>query len=108
MYHGLQDTTQLQITLFLGGGTQEEGSIIVTYEKSAKEEVEAFLSHITIYLEHVISIVIWEAFTHDYRANMYNITFYSKKQCAAETIVNESMAYTSSIDTNDSTNFWTT
>ena len=82
-----------------------DGSVVVTCDKNLEEEAEASLSHLVIYLEQIFDIVIWGAITHDYRASMFNFSYCSKKQSAVETTVNEAMSCTSSIDTNDSTNF---
>ena len=56
--------------LFLGVDTQPDGSVVVTCDKSFKEEAEAFLSHLAIYLEQIFGVVIWEAFTHEYKESM--------------------------------------
>ena len=40
--------------LFLGVDTQPDRSVVVTCNKSVKEEAEAFLSHIVTYLEQIL------------------------------------------------------
>ena len=55
----------LRSPLFLGVDTQPDGSVIVTCDKSVKEEAKAFLSHLVIYLEQIFGVAIWEAFIHD-------------------------------------------
>ena len=79
--------------------------VIVTWAKILKEEARVFLSHFSIYLEQIFGIVIWETFTHDYRASMSNFTYCLKKQCTIETTMNDAISCTSFIDINDSTNF---
>ena len=56
--------------LFLGEDQLDNGEVIVTREKSLKEEAEILLSHSGIYLEVVFGSVVWDAFTDLYRLNM--------------------------------------
>ena len=67
---GVKTLQDFKSPLFLGVDTQPDGSIIVTCNKSFKEESEAFLSHLEIYLELILGVVIWEAFTHKYKESM--------------------------------------
>ena len=51
----------LRSPLFLGVDTQPDGSVIVTCDKSVKEEAEVFISHLAIHLEQIFGVAIWEA-----------------------------------------------
>ena len=95
----------LRSPLFLGVDTQPDGSVIVTCDKSVKEETEAFLSYLAIYLEQIFGVVIWGAFTHDYKERMSSFAYCNTKQCAVEITANESPSKGSSIDSDDSANF---
>ena len=55
---GVKTQQDYKFPLFLVVDTQEDGSVIVTCDKSFKEEAEAFLSHLGIYLEQIFSVVI--------------------------------------------------
>ena len=63
-----------------------------------------FASHLAIYLEQIFGVVIWEAFTHDYKENMSSFAYCNTKQCAVEITANESPSTGSSIDSDDSAN----
>ena len=80
-------------------------SVIVTCNKSFKEEAEAFLSHLAIYLEQIFGVVIWEAFTHKHKESMATFAYCPTKKCAVEITAHESLSFTSSIATNNSANF---
>ena len=56
--------------IFLGLNTQDDGKIIVTGDKSMKDEAEAFLSLLDIYLEQVFNTIDWVAFSDKYRVIM--------------------------------------
>ena len=45
--------------LFLGVDQLDNGEVIVTCDKSLKEEVETLLFHFGIYLEVVFGAVVW-------------------------------------------------
>ena len=94
----------LRFPLFLGVDTQPDGSVIVTCDKSIKKEAEAFLSHLAIYLEQIFGIVIWEAFTNDYKESMSSFVYYNTKQCAVEITADKSTSTGSSIASDDSAN----
>ena len=49
--------------LFLGVNQSAKGEVVVTCDKSLKDEAEALLSHFGIYLEVVFGPVVWDAFT---------------------------------------------
>ena len=55
---GIKTQQDFKSPLFLGVDTQPDGSVIVTCDKSFKEESEAFLLHLTIYLEQTFGVVI--------------------------------------------------
>ena len=94
----------LRSPLFLDANTQLDGSVIVTCDKSVKEEAEAFLSHLAIYLEQIFGVVIWEAFTHDYKESMSSFVYCNTKQCAVEITADKSNSTGSSIASDDSAN----
>ena len=91
--------------LFLGVDTQPDGSVVVTCDKSVKEEAEAFLSHLAIYLEQIFGVVIWEAFTHDYKESMSCFAYWNTKKCTVEITDNVSPSENSSIASDDSANY---
>ena len=94
----------LRFPLFLGVDTQPDGSVIVTCDKSVKEEAEAFLLYLAVYLEQIFGVVIWEAFTHDYKESMSYFVYYNTKQCAVKITANKAPSTGSSIASDDSTN----
>ena len=67
---GVKSQQDYRSPLFLGVNTQPDGSVVVTCDKSVKEEAEAFLSQLVIYLEPIFGVVIWEASTHEYKESM--------------------------------------
>ena len=91
--------------LLLGGDTQENGSVIVTCDKSFKEEAGDFLSHLPIYLEQLFGVVVWDTFPHNYKASMSTFAYCHIKQCAVEITAPDLMSCNSSIDTKDSANY---
>ena len=40
-----------------------------------REEAEAFLSHLALYLEQIFGIVIWEVFSQEYKDNMKEFVY---------------------------------
>ena len=94
----------LRSPLFLGVDTQLDGSVIVTCDKSLKDEAEAFLSHLAIYLEQIFGVVIWEAFTNDYKESMSSFAYCNTKQCAVEITADTPNSTGSSIASDDSAN----
>ena len=77
---GVKTQQDYRSPLFLGVDTQPDRFVVVTCNKSVKEETEAFLSHLAIYLEHIFGVVIWEAFTHGYKESMSSFAYCTKKQ----------------------------
>ena len=66
----IKSIVNLSSPLFLGVDQSAEGEVIVTCDKSLKDEAEAFLSHFSIYFELVFGSVVKDAFTDDYRVSM--------------------------------------
>ena len=95
----------LRSPLFLGVDTQPDGFVIVTCDNSVKEEAEAFLSHLAIYLEQIFGMVIWETFTHDYKESMLSFKYCNTKKCAVEITDNISPSENSSIVFDNSANY---
>ena len=102
---GVKTQQDFRSPLFLGVDEQSDGSIIVTCNKSYKEEAEAFFSHLAIHLEQIFGVVIWEAFTHEYKESMSTFAYCPTKKCAVEITAHDPMSDTSSIYTNDSANY---
>ena len=59
----IKSIENLSSPLFLGVDQQADGDVIVTCDKSLREEAETLLSHLGIYLEVVFGAVVWDAFT---------------------------------------------
>ena len=72
---GVKIKQDFRSPLFLGVDTQPDGSIIVTCNKNFKEETEAFISHLVIYLKQIFGVVIWEALTHEYKESMPSFAY---------------------------------
>ena len=65
----------LSSPLFLGVDQLADGDVIVTCDKSLREEAETLLSHLGIYLEVVFGSVVWDTFTHLYRLDMKDFQY---------------------------------
>ena len=100
---GVKTQQDFKSPLFLGVDTQPDGSVIVTCNKSFKEESEAFLSHLATYFEQIFGV---EVFTHEYKESMATFTYCPTKLCAVEVTAQETLSCGgSSIATHDSTNY---
>ena len=55
----IKSIENLSSPLFLGVDQSDNGEVIVTCDKSLKEEVETLLFHFGIYLEAVFGSVVW-------------------------------------------------
>ena len=91
--------------LLLGVDTLPDGSVVVTCDKSIKEEAEVFLSRLAIYLEQIFGVTIWEAFTHKYKESMSSFAYCNTKKCAVEITANVSTFLNSSIAIDNSANY---
>ena len=66
----IKSVQNLTSPLFLGVDQSAEGEVVVTCDKSLKDETEALLSHFSIYLEVVFGSVVWDTFTNACRVCM--------------------------------------
>ena len=88
--------------LFLGVDQQADGTVIVTCDKSLRDEAETLLSHLGIYLEVVFGSVVWDAFTDLYRLNMKDFQYCPLRKCAIERVGPSDASMNSTIASNDS------
>ena len=99
----IKSIENLSSPLFLRVDQLDNGEVIVTCDKSLKEEAETLLSHFGIYLEVVFGAVVWQAFTDLYRLNMREFQYCPIRKCAIERSAATDSSMTSTIATNDST-----
>ena len=100
----IKSIENLSSPLFLGVDQQADGDVIVTCDKSLREEAETLLSHLGIYLEVVFGAVVWDAFTELYRLDMQEFQYCPIRKCATERLEPTDASTNSSIATNDSAN----
>ena len=98
----IKSIENLSSPLFLGVDQLADDNVIVTWDKSLREEAETLLSHLGIYLEVVFGSVVWDAFTDLYRLNMEDIQYCQIRKCAIERLGPTDSSMTSTIASNDS------
>ena len=98
----IKSIENLSSPLFLGVDQQDDGTVIVTCDKSLREEAETLLSHLGIYLEVVFGSVIWDAFTDPYRINMNEFQYCPTRKCAIERVGPSDASNNSTLDSHNS------
>ena len=79
-----------------------DGNVIVTCNKSLREEAETLLSRLGIYLEVVFGSVVWDAFTDLYCLDMKDFQYCPLQKCAIECVGPSDASMNSTIASNDS------
>ena len=80
----IKSIVNLSSPLFLSVYTTEEGEVIITCDKSLKDEGETMISHFGIYLKLIVGAVVWTTFTKAYRLSMKDFQYYPLKKYAIE------------------------
>lgn len=99
----IKSIENLSSPLFLGVDQLANGNVIVTCDKSLREEAKTLLSHLGIYFEFVFGSVVWDAFTDLYRLYMKDFQYCPLRKCAIERVGSSDAFMNSTIASNDST-----